>query len=259
MTPNLYLKQFLDERFLIYNRPSFVIDDPISVPHSFQKKEDREIAGLIAAIFAWGQRKTAISKANHLLGLMNNRPLDFLLSATEMDYKPMISFVHRTFNGDDCLGLMYGLAHIYKHLGGLEEVFTRGFAKGGASAGIQSVRSAIAVAPLMPRTFKHFPDPEQGSAAKRMNMFLRWMVRNDGMGVDFGLWKKINSCDLICPLDLHVGKAARELTLLKRKQNDWKAALELTDNLKQFDSDDPVKYDFALFGYSMYEIKNIKF
>lgn len=259
MNQNLHLKQFLDDRFLMYNRPSSITDDPICVPHSFQKKEDKEIAGLIAAIFAWGQRKTAISKARHLLSLMNNKPLDFLLSATEEDFKPMASFVHRTFNSDDCLGLLYGLAHIYKHLGGLEELFTRGFAKGGASTGIQSVRSAFAAIPLMPRTLKHFPDPEKGSAAKRMNMFLRWMVRNDGLGVDFGLWKNIETSELICPLDLHVGKAARELKLLKRNQNDWKAATELTNNLKLFDPRDPAKYDFALFGYSMYEIKSIKF
>jgi uncharacterized protein (TIGR02757 family) len=250
------IKQFLDEKYACYNRPEFIVHDPISVPHQFAKKEDIEIAGLIAAIFAWGQRKTAISKANQLLSLMKPSPFEFLMNAADRDYQPMTVFVHRTFNGDDCLGFLHGISLIYKNLGGLEKIFADGFKNNYAFGGIKSLRQAFAVTGMLNRTFKHLPDPENGSAAKRINMFLRWMVRSDHNGVDFGIWKTISPATLICPLDLHVGNAARALGLLNRKQNDWRAAIELTEGLKTFDPYDPVKYDFALFGYSMFEMRN---
>lgn len=250
------LKSFLDEKVSQYNNSSFIPDDPVSIPHMFERKEDVEISGFFAALFAWGQRATAISKAKQLMDLMKPSPFEFLLNARQIDFRPMEYFVHRTFNGDDCLTMLHGLSHMYKQEGGLERVISDGFLKNGASGGILSLRQSLLSHPHLKRTAKHLPNPEIGSAAKRINMYLRWMVRKDNQGVDFGLWKGIDAAKLICPLDIHTGRAARKLGLLSRKQNDWKAAEELTSKLREFDPNDPVKYDFALFGFSRFEMSH---
>ncbi len=250
---NEALKTYLDEAYLRYNSSDFIHDDPIQIPHMFTRKEDIEIAGFLAAILAWGQRKTIINKSKELMQRMDFEPYNFIIHASEREFEVFQDFKHRTFNGDDCQTIMVALAHLYKDYGGMEQLFTQGFQKGGAYAALHAVFDFIFSFPHLKRTYKHIARPSQGSAAKRINMFLRWMVRSDNMGVDFGLWKGISSADLICPLDLHVGRAARKLGLLQRKHNDWKAAVELTENLKLFDPHDPVKYDFALFGASMYD------
>jgi uncharacterized protein (TIGR02757 family) len=248
------LKSFLDEKVSQYNNISFIPDDPVSVPHMFRQKEDIEIAGFFAALFAWGQRKTAISKAKELMEMMHPSPYAFLLNAQPADFIPMTNFVHRTFNSDDCLTLLHALSFMYKNEGGLEQIVSGGFLKNGASGGILALQKSLLAHPHLQRTGKHLPNPEIGSAAKRINMFLRWMVRKDSHGVDFGLWTKIDPAALICPLDVHSGRAARSLGLITRKQNDWKAVEELTNKLRGFDPNDPVKYDFALFGLSRFEM-----
>ncbi|MBW7846691.1 MAG: TIGR02757 family protein [Bacteroidales bacterium] len=244
----MILSDFLEEAYRRHNVPDFIPNDPVSIPHLFSKKEDIEIAGFIAALFAWGQRKTIIRKSKQLLSMMDNAPHDFLISAGEKDFEIFLEFRHRTFNGIDCVTLLQSLQHIYKQRGGLEKVATSGFARGGAYQGIETMAAALLEFPHLKRFQKHIAHPSAGSAAKRINMFLRWMVRRDEAGVDFGLWKDISPARLVCPLDLHSGKVARKLGLLQRPQNDWKAAVELTEALKTFDPDDPVKYDFALFG-----------
>ncbi|MCK9449282.1 MAG: TIGR02757 family protein [Bacteroidales bacterium] len=251
------LKQLLDEAYHTYNNPEFIADDPIQIPHQFQQKEDIEISGFLAAVLAWGQRKTIIKKAEELIRLMDGKPYYFITTANEKDYSLFYDFRHRTFNGDDCVSILLAIAHLYNNLGGLEQVFTQGFRTGGAYTAINSLFDEIFKLPHLKRTQKHIARPSQGSAAKRINMFLRWMVRKDDKGVDFGLWNGISTAELVCPLDLHSGRMARQLGLLTRKQNDWKAAIELTHKLKVFDPIDPVKYDFALFGASMYQHKPI--
>ena len=242
------ISELLEEHVLKYNQTSFIADDPISIPHLFTKKEDIEIAGFLAAILAWGQRKTIIQKSKELMQWMDNEPYQFINQATEKDFMRFDHFKHRTFNGTDCITLLTGLKNIYEHHGGLEQIFTNGFKHGGAYEGIEQLAVMLFKYPHLKRTEKHLARPSKGSAAKRINMFLRWMVRKDKMGVDFGIWNDISPKDLICPLDLHSGTTARKLGLLQRSQNDWTAAVTLTETLKQYDSSDPVKYDFALFG-----------
>lgn len=247
------LKTFLDNKTLQFNNTNFITSDPISIPHQYTRKEDIEIAGFLAALLSWGQRKTIIAKSTALMSLMGNQPYLFLTQAAEKDYLPMAHFKHRTFTGDDCLGIMRGLSHIYLHNGGLEAVCTKGFEKEGAYGGVIALRKALLESEHLKRTEKHLANPKTGSAAKRVNMFFRWMIRNDHAGVDFGLWKGVNPAQLVIPLDLHVGKSARHLGLLHRTQNDWQAAIELTEKLRSFDHQDPVKYDFALFGHSLFD------
>lgn len=242
------LKRKLEESYERFNNPGFIPYDPICIPHQFNKKEDIEVAGFLTSLLSWGQRKTIISKSHELMDRMDNKPFDFLMNAKGRDFIRFENFKHRTFNGDDCLTILQALQHIYTHCGGLEVVFTNGFSQGGAFTAIENLYQVIFSLPHLPRTRKHIARPSSGSAAKRINMFLRWMVRNDGKGVDFGLWKSISSAQLICPLDVHSGNVARAAGLLQRQQNDWKSAEELTANLRVFDSGDPVKYDFALFG-----------
>lgn len=248
------LKDFLETKYLQYSTASFIENDPVSIPHRFTAKKDREIAGFLTATISWGQRKTILKNANHLVKLMENTPTDFILHFKKNDLKPIQKFVHRTFNGVDCIYFMQALQHLYKKEGGLQSLFDDSFLK------TKNLQQTISIArknffslPHQSRTFKHFPDPLAGSAAKRINMFLRWMVRSDHSGIDFGLWKEIKPADLICPLDVHSGRIARKLGLLKRKQNDWNAAAELTTRLRLFDPDDPVKYDLALFGLGVSE------
>lgn len=247
------LKEFLDDCVDQYNRPEFIELDPISIPHQFSRKQDIEIAGFFAATLAWGQRTTIISKCRELLGYMGNSPHDFLLNHTLSDLKPITRFKHRTFNATDALYFIESLSHYYKVHDTLETAFvwdsrenTREFP---LEAGLIQFHNLFFSCPDFPtRTWKHVATPERKSACKRLNMFLRWMVRHDSRGVDFGIWKQISPAQLVCPCDVHVEHVARKLRLIKRKGMDWQTALELTANLRKLDPQDPVKYDFALFG-----------
>lgn len=247
------LKEFLDAKVLEYNHPKFLEDDPIQIPHQFTSKEDIEISAFLTATIAWGNRKSIINNASKLMGLMGNTPYDFVINHTDDDLEELRSFVHRTFNGIDLVCFVTSLKHIYKNHGGLEAIFTEHQTKDSMQPAISKFKEVFFELPHQSRTQKHVSDPNKGSAAKRINMFLRWMVRDNDTGVDFGLWKKINPGKLSCPLDVHSGNVARKLKLLKRKQNDAKALKELDNNLRKLDATDPVKYDFALFGLGVFE------
>lgn len=248
------IKTFLDEKALQYNSASFIHSDPVSIPHLFSLKEDIEIAGFLAATIAWGQRPVILKNASRLMEWMDNSPHDFILHFKSPDLRPFRKFVHRTFNGTDCVYFLRALQHIYKHHGGLEKLFTAGISKGDSDLlpAIVHARKTFFKLPHQQRTEKHFSDPASGAAAKRINMFLRWMVRKDDCGVDFGIWN-ISAALLSCPLDVHSARVARKLGLLTRKQNDWKAVEELTSSLRKLDPLDPVKYDIALFGLGVFE------
>lgn len=238
----------------LYNCINFIKDDPVQIPHSFTKKEDIEISAFLSATIAWGNRKSIINNARKLMEIMENSPYEFITKARGKEFLPITKFVHRTFNGDDCLGFIYSLKQIYNKYGGLEKVFTSGYkANNSIEESIIYFRKIFADNIELKRTGKHISDVSKGSAAKRVNMFLRWMVRSDNKGVDFGLWKNISMSNLKIPLDVHTGNVSRELGLLERKQNDWKAVCELTQNLSLIDKDDPVRLDFALFGIGVYE------
>ncbi|EAR15725.1 MULTISPECIES: TIGR02757 family protein [Robiginitalea] len=245
-------REFLDAKVSSYQQPEFLETDPIRIPHSFRRKEDIEISGFLAATIAWGNRKSIIRSANRMMELMGQAPFDFVMQATPSDLDSLDGFVHRTFNADDLRTFTRALRHIYSEHGGLEGVFTK-YAPSGMQPAISRVREHFFEIPHAPRTRKHFSDPARGSAAKRLNMFLRWMVRPASGGVDFGLWKNIPPAILSCPLDVHSGKVARALGLLKRKQNDARAVAELDTSLRKLDPVDPVKYDFALFGLGVFE------
>lgn len=245
------LKQWLDEAYERFNQPLFIAEDPISVPHRFSLQQDKEIAALFASIIAWGRRASIIQSANKLMHLMDDAPYDFILNHKEEDGKRFLKFVHRTFQPDDVLGLMRSLQRHYQANYSLETAFLRELNRDDENieGGLISFSKMIfSHSEIMDRTRKHIPTPERKSSCKRLNMFLRWMVRKDDKGVDFGIWKNISPHQLIIPLDVHVGNVARQLGLLKRDKNDWQAAVELTRNLREFDPNDPVKYDFALFG-----------
>lgn len=248
---NVQLIDLLETYYLQFNRIDFIANDPISIPHLFSTKEDIEIAGFLTALLSWGQRKTIISKSKELMQRMDNAPYQFVTQANEKDFLQLESFKHRTFNGVDAMTLISALRHIYANEAGLEAIFTRGFNEGGAYRAIELLSETVFSLPHLPRTQKHLARPSKGSAAKRINMFLRWMVRNDNSGVDFGLWHGISPAQLICPLDVHSGNTARKTGLLLRPQNDWQAAMELTRDLRTIDANDPVKFDFALFGLSV--------
>ena len=247
------IKEFLDEKAEKFNRPVFIETDPIQVPKLFSQKENIEIAAFLTAAISWGSRPAIIKSALRLMQLMDNRPYDFITQNSGKKLEHLESFVHRTFNGQDCIYFARSLKNIYQNHGGLQQVFTAGFSKG------NSVKEALAhfytVFFELPgaRTRKHIANVERGAAAKRLNMFLRWLVRDDNCGVDFGLWKGIPASALMLPLDVHTGNVARKLGLLQRKQNDWKAVEEVTEVLRKFDPQDPVKYDFALFGLGIFE------
>ncbi len=256
-TPIFYqdVYDFLESKYEFYNQLSFIETDPIFVPHLYTKKEDIEIAAFLTATIAWGSRPTIINNAKKLLNLMGDSPHEYIMQFREKDLVVFSDFVHRTFNGEDCIYFMQGLKNIYRKHGGLEYLFTENM-KGSAASpmnAISYIRKTFFKLPHLPRTEKHFSNPEIGSAAKRINMFLRWMVRDDGRGVDFGLWKNISPSKLMCPLDVHSGRVARKLDLLSRKQDDRKSVEELTANLRIYDPKDPVKYDFALFGLGVFE------
>lgn len=250
------LKQFLDRKVKEYNRSSFIKDDPVSVPHSFSAKADIEISGLFAATFAWGNRTTIIQKTRELMQLMDNSPHDFVINHGETDLKRFEGFCHRTFNTTDLLYFIAFLRHHYKKYPSLEHAFLNGDKD--ATEPVEhnlnyfySYFFSLEDAPQ--RTRKHVASPGKNSACKRLNMFLRWMVRKDNAGVDFGLWKKIRQKDLICPLDLHVARVARSFGLVDRPHADWAAALSLTQHLREFDPNDPARYDFALFALGVVE------
>lgn len=248
------LKHFLDEKVNLYNNVSFIKNDPILIPHQFSKKEDIEISGFLTALISWGRRDMIIKSANNMMSLMDRAPLDFVLNAGVKQLKQLKGCIYRTFNSDDFLFLIYALRKLYNSEGGLEQAAVNGFNKSGNMIdAILEIRSSFLKTPHLKRSEKHLANPESGSAAKRINMFLRWMVRQDKNGVDFGIWKTIPQNKLMCPLDVHSGRVARKIGLLSRKQNDWKATEELTQNLKELDPTDPVKYDFALFGMGVFE------
>jgi len=242
------LKDFLDLKAVQYNHPGFIENDPIQIPHSYSKKEDVEISGFLSAIISWGKRTSIVKNAKRMLAYMGESPYDFILNHNEQQLEQMDGFVHRTFNSDDLLTFIEGLKHLYKDKNGLEGIFVKFQTKDSLQPAIHELKKEFFTVPHLLRTRKHLPDPLKGSAAKRINMFLRWMVRKDSSGVDFGIWKNISPSILSCPLDLHSGNVARKLGLLKRKQNDARAVMELDKVLRSFDARDPVKYDFALFG-----------
>lgn len=248
------IKDFLDEKCLRYNRPEFIESDPISIPHSFTREEDIELSAFLTAIIAWGQRRTIICNARKLMGLMGNSPHEFIMKAGRPDIESLTGFKHRTFNCHDLHYFLFSLQNIIRNHGGLKNVFQSLYLKNSSIyTTICEFRRLFFSLPHPARTRKHVSNPETGSSAKRINMFLRWMVRNDANGVDFGIWKKIDKKDLQMPLDIHTGNVSRKLGLLARKQNDWKAVAELTGILRTFDPDDPVRYDFALFGLGVFE------
>lgn len=248
------LKSFLESKTGQYNRPEFIAPDPVSIPHRFTKKEDIEIAGFLTALISWGRRPAILKSAQNLMQLMDNAPYAFIMHHNDDDLKRLTDFVYRTFNSSDLLFLVEALRRIYLEQGGLENVCETSFRQTGTVKGlITGLREELLKSSHLPRSEKHLAAPEKGSAAKRINMFLRWMVRRDDKGVDFGIWKGIPPSELMIPLDIHSGNTARKLGLLHRKQNDWKAVEELTEKLLGFDSADPVKYDFALFGTGVNE------
>lgn len=249
------LKELIDSKYLLYNNPDFIPFDPIAIPHSFSKREDIEISGFLVASIAWGQRTTIVKNGFRLVEMMDNDPYNFIVNSESEDLRRLSTFVHRTFNADDCLFFIGSLRNIYLKYGSLEQAFTLGIQPDEPSIypSILRFRERFLESPHLPRSQKHIANPAAGSTAKRINMFLRWMVRKDHSGVDFGLWNSLSPAQLCCPLDVHVGNIARKLNLLERKQNDWKAVEEITVNLRLFDPIDPVKYDFALFGMGAFE------
>ena len=249
----LDLKDFLDAKVDQYNRPGFIENDPVSIPRRFQKRHDIEIAGLFAAVLAWGQRITIINKSKELMTLMDNAPYDFILHYKAKDLSRFEQFKHRTFNATDALYFIESLRHYYQKHDSLEEAFQVAAEAEHIGPGLINFHDVFFSLDHLRRTQKHISTPERKSACKRINMYLRWMVRQDKNGVDFGLWKKISPSQLICPCDLHVERVARKLKLIRGKRMNWETALELTANLKMLDPLDPVKYDFALFGLGIEE------
>lgn len=249
------LKELLNQRFTLYNTPDFISTDPISIPHSFSKREDIEVAAFCSATIAWGNRASIVKNGQRLMQLMDEAPYDFVMNASSSELKRLSGFVHRTFNADDAYFFTEALRNIYLNHQGPEQVFAEGLKTGNRQMdnAIVYFRKIFLETPHLQRSEKHIANPARGSSAKRINMFLRWMVRNDNCGVDFGIWKNLSPADLYCPLDVHSGNVARKLGLLSRKQNDWQAAAELTGNLRKLDPQDPVKYDFALFGMGVFE------
>ncbi|MGC4039423.1 MAG: TIGR02757 family protein [Flavobacterium sp.] len=247
------LKEFLDEKVVLYNNPKFIESDPIQIPHQFSQKEDIEIAAFLTSSIAWGNRKMIINNSKRMMDLMGNSPYDFVMTHSEIQLESLDGFVHRTFNSGDFVTFIKALQHIYNNHGGLESAFAKNQQALSMQLSIAEFKKLFFEISHQQRTTKHVSDPMQGSAAKRINMFLRWMVRNDRAGVDFGLWKSIPPAALSCPLDVHSGNVARKLGLLTRKQNDGKALTELDAALRMLDPNDPVKYDFALFGLGVFE------
>jgi uncharacterized protein (TIGR02757 family) len=248
------LKEFLEEKTLFYNSPDFIDTDPVLVPHKFSEKEDIEISAFLSATIAWGNRKSIIKNALLLMNLMDNAPHRFILDFEERDLKVFRHFVHRTFQPEDCIFFMQSLKNIYKNHRGLGGLFQKTYLNTASlEKTIMAFRKVFFEAPHLNRTQKHVSDISRGAAAKRLNLYLRWMVRKDKAGVDFGLWDKIPMSTLYLPLDVHTANVARKLGLIKSKQNNWDTVNEITLKLRAFDSNDPVKYDYALFGLGIFE------
>ncbi|MDD2205226.1 MAG: TIGR02757 family protein [Bacteroidales bacterium] len=244
-------EEILNYYYRVFDEKQFIDNDPICIPHKFQDKEDIEISGFLAATIAWGNRKAIINSALDIIKRMDNAPYDFIINADKNDIEKLAGFYYRTFQEVDLVCFINSLHNIYTNHGGLEKVFTDGYqscSEDKIKNAIINFRKIFFQNDYPQRVAKHVANPEKGAAAKRINMFLRWMVRNDNSGVDFGLWKNISACDLIIPLDVHVGNVARNLNLINSNSNNWKAAEELTKKLQLLDKEDPVKYDFALFG-----------
>lgn len=248
---NQEIYNLLEEKYNQFNQLEFIASDPISIPHLFDKKEDIEIAGFLVATIAWGQRKSIITNGKKMVELLDLAPYDFVMNHSENDLKRLNKFVHRTFNSTDFKFFIQSLQHIYTKNGGLENVFALHSAD--MKKSIHHFKKVFFEIEHPKRTQKHIADPLKKSSAKRINMYLRWMCRKDKKGVDFGIWNTIEPKYLMCPLDVHSGNVARKLGLLNRKQNDWQAVEELTNQLRNFDKNDPVKYDFSLFGLGIFE------
>ena len=247
------LKEFLDEKVNKYNNINFIESDPISIPHSYSEKEDIEISGFLTATISWGNRKMIIRNAKLMMELLGNSPYDFIMRHDDSHLEKLEGFVHRTYNSNDFIYFIKALQNIYKNKNGLEGIFNEYSTKDSLQPAIHQLKNIFFELPHPARTVKHISDPYKGSAAKKINMYLRWMVRKDNKGVDFGLWESISPSILSCPLDVHSGNVARKLGLLTRNQNDSKAVSELDMNLREMDREDPVKYDFALFGLGVFE------
>ena len=250
---NSELQTFLDEKVIQYNTPDFIESDPVQIPHLFSQKEDIEIAGFLASSIAWGNRKMIIKNSHKMMELLGNSPYDFVMSHNDYQLEKLEGFVHRTFNSDDFKHFIKALKHIYINKGGLENIFIQNQTETSLQPAIHALHEIFFEIPHLTRTRKHVADPNKGSVSKRINMCLRWFVRNDNAGVDLGIWKDILPSKLSCPLDVHSGNVARKLGLLTRKQNDGKALTELDSKLRELDPNDPVKYDFALFGLGVFE------
>lgn len=247
------LKEFLDEKVEKYNCSNFIENDPISIPHRFASKEDIEISGFLAATIAWGNRTMILRNANRMMAYLDDSPYDFIMNHSESDLERISTVIHRTFNAEDFIYFIKALKHIYETKNGLEGIFNQYRTQDSLQPAIHQFRNMFFELQHDSRTMKHISDPLKGSAAKKLNMYLRWMIRKDDRAVDFGIWKSISPSILSCPLDVHSGNVARKLGLLTRKQNDTKAVSELDSNLREMDSNDPVKYDFALFGLGVFE------
>lgn len=247
------IKSFLDFKADQYNNKRFIEEDPISIPHLYSRKEDIEISGFLTATISWGNRKAIIKSAHKMMGMLGNSPFDFIMGFRNADLKRLEGFVHRTFNGEDLIFFVKALRQIYLNHGGLERIFQTHRQPDSVQNAITLLKAVFLQTPHAGRSEKHISDPGKGSAAKRINMYLRWMVRRDNRGVDFGLWHSIPAAALSCPLDVHSGNVARKLGLLSRKQNDAVAVRELDAELRMMDPVDPVKYDFALFGLGVFE------
>lgn len=249
------LKYFLDAKVVLYNQPSFIDKDPICTPHAFTKKQDIEISGLFAAVLAWGNRTTIINNCKKLMGWMDNTPHEFILHHKDTDLKPFLHFAHRTFNTTDLLYFLHFLQYHYRQHNSLEDAFApaKSYREENVGQALIHFHNYFFSIEHPERTRKHISTPERKSACKRLNMYLRWMVRKDGKGVDFGIWKKIKPSQLICPLDVHVARVAERLELINNSKSDWANALGLTSRLKTLNPQDPAIYDFALFGLGMGE------
>lgn len=247
------LKEFLDFKVEQYNTPEFIETDPVQIPHLFSRKEDIEISGFLTATISWGNRKSILKNANSLMDLLDHAPYEFIMEHTEADLERLQNFVHRTFNGTDLSYFIRAFKNIYQEHNGPEAIFSKHSNENSLQASIHEFKNIFFELPHEKRTEKHVSDPMKNSAAKRINMFLRWMVRNDKNKVDLGIWQSLSAAQLSCPLDVHSGNVARKLGLLNRKQNDAKALAELDTNLRKMDAKDPVKYDYALFGLGVFE------
>ena len=254
----MQILELLNKKVKEYNRPKFIETDPISIPHQFTSKKDIEISAYLTSIISWGRRPAILKSANRLMDIMEHEPYNFLMNAGKTELKQLEGFVYRTFNADDCLFAIEALKNLYSAFDSMEELANISFSKNNNIKDvIIGIRRELLNTTHLKRSEKHFANPESGSAAKRTNMFLRWMIREDHEGVDFGIWKTLPQSALMIPLDVHSGNTARALGLLTRKQNDWKAVEELTSNLRKFDVSDPVKYDFALFGIGVFEGRSL--